>query len=300
MGRWIGWLVVAMCGVARSQSTDLESSQKILGALRNVNKAQVLYQVYGRGFACRLEQLGPPQNGAKSSAQAAGLISEELASGRFAGYQLNLACTPGDYQVTAVPVSEAAGAIWCVDKSMVLRTSTSVDGCINQGKVPLRPKRAGPDQFSTTAPEIGQETQARGYWVDSSTDVMWASQDSDKRMGQHKAVKYCRKLKVNGYSNWRLPSIAELTSLVNLQAYATEYVGSSDIMHWNGDLRVNGGLLLNGDRHWSSTQISPNKYSAFDYRAGKTIAGFEDWAEGDTMYALCVRTVPRNQANKTH
>jgi hypothetical protein len=300
MRRWIGWLVIAMCGVARSQSTDIDSSQEILGALRDINKAQVLYQVYGGSFACRLEQLGPPGTGIKPSAQAAGLIGEELASGRFAGYQLILACTPDDYQVTAVPVSGAAKAIWCVDKSMVLRTSTSFDSCIAQGKVPLPAKRTGPDQFSKTAPEVGQETQARGYWVDSSSGLMWAAKDSDKRMGQHKAVKYCQTLKIQDYSDWRLPSIAELTSLVNLQAYATEHVGSSDIMHWNGDLRVNGGLLLNGDRHWSSTKLSPNKYSAFDYREGRTMAGFEDWAEGDTMHALCVRTVAQKQANKTH
>jgi hypothetical protein len=124
---------------------------------------------------------------------------------------------------------------------------------------------------------------------------MWAAKDSEKRMGWHKAVNYCHKLRSQGYSDWRLPSIAELMSLVNMQAYATEYVGSSDILHWNGDLHVSGGLLLNGDRHWSSTQLSASKYSAFDYRVGKTMAGFEDWAEGDTMYALCVRTVPQNQ-----
>ena len=127
---------------------------------------------------------------------------------------------------------------------------------------------------------------------------MWAAKDSEKRMGWHKAVNYCHKLRSQGYSDWRLPSIAELMSLVNMQAYATEYVGSSDILHWNGDLHVSGGLLLNGDRHWSSTHLSASKYSAFDYREGKTMAGFEDWAEGDTMYALCVRAVPQNQSPK--
>ncbi|MBS1800971.1 MAG: DUF1566 domain-containing protein [Acidobacteria bacterium] len=150
-------------------------------------------------------------------------------------------------------------------------------------------------QHSNWTPDMAQKTHQQGYWIDASTGLMWVAQDSDKRMGWHKAAKYCEKLRTQGYSNWRLPSIEELVSLVNLQAYATEHVGSSDIMRWNGDLHVNGGLLLNGDRHWSSTKLSPNKYSAFDYRVGKTMAGFEDWAEGDTMYALCVRTVQKNQ-----
>jgi hypothetical protein len=294
MRRWIGYFLIAACGVAHSQ-TDDDSSQQIGRALRNFNKAQVLYQVYGRGFACRLEQLGPPKNGEKSSAQAAGLISQELASGHFAGYQIRLSCTPNDYEVMAVLVSGGVGTVWCVDKSMVLRTAESADLCISHGEVPPRPRRTVPDQFSKTAPDVAQETKARGYWVDSSDGLMWAAKDSEKRMGWHKAVNYCHKLRSQGYSDWRLPSIAELMSLVNMQAYATEYVGSSDILHWNGDLHVSGGLLLNGDRHWSSTQLSASKYSAFDYRVGKTMAGFEDWAEGDTMYALCVRTVPQNQ-----
>ncbi len=85
---------------------------------------------------------------------------------------------------------------------------------------------------------------------------MWAAKDSEKRMSWHKAVKYCQMLKDAGYSDWRLPTIDELESLVNLRGYATDHVGNSDIMHWNGDLRVNGGLLLSGDRHWSSTYIS--------------------------------------------
>lgn len=296
MRRWIGWLVIAVCGVARSQGTDVDSSQTILRALRNLNKAQVLYQIYGGGFACQLKQLGPPRNGAKPSAQAAGLISEELASGQFAGYKLSLDCTPDDYRVIAVPVSEDAGAIWCVDKSMVLRTSRSVDSCISQGKVSIRPKRAGPDQFPKTAPGAGQETQARGYWVDSSDGLMWAAKDSDKRGGWHKAVNYCRKLRLAGYSDWRLATIDELESLVNLPAYATEYEGGSDILHRNADLKVSGGLLLTYGRQWSSTPVldlngrpSGHAFWSFWFDEGRRWKGFDDPLEGDTMNALCVR-----------
>ena len=301
MGRWIGWFVIALCGMAHSQNTDDDSSQKILRALRNLNKAQVLYQIYGGGFACRLEQLGPPRNGAKSSAQAAGLISEELASGQFAGYELSVNCTPDDYQVTAVPVAGAAGAVWCVDKSMVLRTSNSVDSCLTEGTVPLRPKRAGSDQFSKTAPDEGQETQARGYWVNSWDGLMWAAKDSEKRGGWHQAVRYCRKLRLAGYSDWRLATIDELEGLVNLPAYATEYEGGSDILHRNADLKVSGGLLLTYGRQWSSTPVLDlnghplgHAFWSFWFDEGRRWKGFDDPLEGDTMDALCVRdAVPR-------
>lgn len=180
MQRWIGWFVIAVCGVAYAQEASDDANPRILRALRTFNKAQVLYQIYGKGFACRLEQLGPPRNSAKPSAQAAGLIDEELASGQFAGYRIRWNCTPGDYQVTAVPASEDVGAVWCVDKSAVLRTAESADTCISEGKVPPRPKRATPDQFSKTAPSVGQETQARGYWVDPSNGLMWAAKDAAK------------------------------------------------------------------------------------------------------------------------
>jgi len=150
-----------------------------------------------------------------------------------------------------------------------------------------------PAQFSTTAPGVAQETRARGYWMDPSTRLVWAARDSSKRMGWHKATKYCRNLRLAGYSNWRLPSIDELHGLVNLGAYTTEHIGSKDIVHWNGDLQVNGGLLLSGDRHWSSTPVDPtvkhpSKFWEFNFREGRTREGFEDLLEGDTMHALCV------------
>jgi hypothetical protein len=157
-------------------------------------------------------------------------------------------------------------------------------------------------QHSNWDPLLAQKTQEQGYWANPSTGLMWTARDSKKRMSWHKAAKYCRALRELDYSDWRLASIEELEGLVNLQAYATEHVGSSDIFHWNGDLHVNGGLQLEGDRHWSSTQVSdPNiqisksHYWAFDYREGKRMSGFEDWAEGDTMFALCVRDTHQKQ-----
>ncbi len=151
-------------------------------------------------------------------------------------------------------------------------------------------------QFSTATPSLARETQARGYWTDPSTGLMWAAKDNGRRVSWHRATKYCRNLRLAGYSDWRLATIDELEGLVNLRAYATEHVGYSDILHWNSDLQVNGGLLLTFDRQWSSNPLididgRPSKASFwyFDYQRGRREKGFEDWAEGDTMNALCVR-----------
>lgn len=296
MGRLLAWLVIATCVVAHSQDKVDDHNQSILRALRTLNKAQVLYGIYGKGIACRLEQLGPPRYGEKPSAQAAGLIDEELASGQFAGYQIRLNCTPDDYQVTAVPMSGDGGAVWCVDRSMVLRSADSADSCISNGKVPQLPRQTTRDQFSKTAPSVVLDPQARGYWVDPSDGLMWAAKDDGKRGSWHNAVKYCRKLRLSGYSDWRLATIDELESLVNLPAYATEYVGGSDILHRNADLQVSGGLLLSYGRQWSSTPVlgangSPSGHAfwAFSFDEGRRWKGFEDPLEGDTMNALCVR-----------
>ena len=149
-------------------------------------------------------------------------------------------------------------------------------------------------QFSGTAADVAQATRARGYWTDPSTGLIWAARDNGKREGWRKATKYCRRLRLAGYSDWRLPSIDELHGLVNLEAYATEQVGSRTIYHWNANVQVNGGLLLTYDRQWSSSPVDPatnhpSKFWYFDFRGGWTREGFDDWAEGDTMNALCVR-----------
>jgi hypothetical protein len=158
-------------------------------------------------------------------------------------------------------------------------------------------------QFSNWTSSLEQQTQAQGYWTDPSRGLIWASRDNGKRVSWHNAMKYCRNLRLAGNSDWRLATIDELESLVNLQAYATEHVGSSDILHWNTDLHVNGGLMLTDDRQWSSSplvdpnpQVSKTHFWGFDYRVGRRRKGFEDWAEGDTMRALCVRDAKSAQS----
>ena len=159
-------------------------------------------------------------------------------------------------------------------------------------------------QFSNWTLSLEQQTQAQGFWADHSNGLIWAAKDNGKRVSWHKAMSYCRNLKLAGYADWRLATIDELESLVNLHAYATEHVGSSDILHWNGELHVNGGLRLTGDRQWSSSPlVDPNRQVAkshfwfFDYREGRRKTGFEDWAEGDTMQALCVRDAKSAQSS---
>ena len=69
---------------------------------------------------------------------------------------------------------------------------------------------------------LAQETQVRGYWVDPSTGVMWARKDNGRDVSWKGAVKYCRNLRLAGYSDWRLATLAELRAIYDRNANAPD------------------------------------------------------------------------------
>jgi hypothetical protein len=52
-----------------------------------------------------------------------------------------------------------------------------------------------------------REIQARGFWTDPSTSLMWAGKDNGKDVSSENAVKYCRDLRLAGYSDWVIPAL---------------------------------------------------------------------------------------------
>ena len=51
--------------------------------------------------------------------------------------------------------------------------------------------------------------------TDNQTGLMWISKDNGFPINWFDAVKYCEKLKLGGYFDWRMPTLAELRSLFN-------------------------------------------------------------------------------------
>ena len=100
---------------------------------------------------------------------------------------------------------------------------------------------------------LTMETQARGYWVDPSSGLMWAAKDNGKDVNWHQATSYCQKLRVGGYSDWRLATIEQLEELIDIKAYAPQHVGAKTILHFNMGSNVHGGLLVTG-QVWSSSE----------------------------------------------
>ena len=147
-------------------------------------------------------------------------------------------------------------------------------------------------QSTTEDQNSAPQTQARGYWIDSSTKLMWPAKESDKAVTWHSARSYCGNLRLAGHNDWRLPTLDELSSLVNKSAAPPERVGDTTVFSINRGRHVRGGILLTGDA-WSSNRIKDrfeHDYgdgSFFDFIHGKPSHDLPYFR--NVKYALCVR-----------
>ena len=116
------------------------------------------------------------------------------------------------------------------------------------------------------------DTQARNVWTDPSTGLMWAGQDNGKDVSWKSASKYCRDLRLAGYSGWRLPTISELRGIYDRNANAPGLAGSGKDDRFT--YHVKGDLFLTGDE-WSSERRyddrgRPSGYEwYFDFNEGR-------------------------------
>ena len=143
-------------------------------------------------------------------------------------------------------------------------------------------------QSSTKDQGQAQETQARGVWVDPSTGLMWAGKDNGKDVSWNKAMKYCRDLRLAGYSDWRLAKLGELEGIYDKDANAPGRDGQG-ASAWH----VKGNLFLTGNQ-WSSSRLvddrgHPSGYaSRFDFNEGRVFNG-DELSFYNNKRALCVR-----------
>jgi len=141
-----------------------------------------------------------------------------------------------------------------------------------------------------------QEAQARGVWTDPSTGLMWAAKDNGRDVSWKGAVKYCRDLRLAGYSDWRLATLSELEGIYDKNANAPGLArlggpakGSPFTWH------IKGNLFLTGNQ-WSSERRNddrghPSNYAwYFDFNEGRPSNEPIGWPYPFVgMRALCVR-----------
>jgi hypothetical protein len=148
-------------------------------------------------------------------------------------------------------------------------------------------------QPSTLVQELAQETQARGYWTDPSTSLMWAGKDNGKGVSWKAAVKYCSNLRLAGYSDWRLATIDELQGIYDKNVESPGLAGSDTgrPFTWH----VKGNLFLTGDE-WSSERRyddrgHPSGYEwYFDFNEGSSDNDPSGFPYPSSKRALCVRS----------
>ena len=70
---------------------------------------------------------------------------------------------------------------------------------------------------STTLYDMNYTDNGDSTVTDKSTGLMWAQNDSVERMDWLEALAYANKSKLAGYSDWRLPNVKELQSLVDYE-----------------------------------------------------------------------------------
>ena len=140
-------------------------------------------------------------------------------------------------------------------------------------------------------PGNAQQTLGRGYWVDPSTGLMWTAKDNGKDITWNGAIKYCRELRLAGYSDWRLPDMAALQPIYDSRVEAPGLAGPRKKQRdftWH----VKGNLFLTGIQ-WSSNLVfgdrgRPSGYAYyFDFNSGKPDEDQKGYADGKR--ALCVR-----------
>ena len=111
-------------------------------------------------------------------------------------------------------------------------------------------------------------------WNDPSTGLMWTRMDNGVNVNWKQANQHCEKMTVGGYSDWRLPTIDELSGLYDQKQNV-------------GGYHIKGGIRLSNCCPWSSTLHDPEEAFLLHFMGGGRIYGRLDF----TFRALCVRSL---------
>ena len=81
-----------------------------------------------------------------------------------------------------------------------------------------------------------------GTVTDEVTGLMW-QQEIPEKMTWDEAVSYCEKLNLGGYTNWRLPTIQELKTLVDYTSYIpainiTYFPNTASSFYWSSTIHA--------------------------------------------------------------
>ena len=159
-------------------------------------------------------------------------------------------------------------------------------GTANATRAQVQPNPAATTTGSQPSTGSAQATEARGYWVDPSTGLMWAGKDNGRDANLHLATKYCRELRLAGYSDWRLATIDELQRINDKSVDAPGKAGYGRLR--NVTWHIKGNIFLTGEP-WSSTFRDDSQGYAWGFDFCNGIRWEEDTSFYTGRRAFCVR-----------
>ncbi len=112
--------------------------------------------------------------------------------------------------------------------------------------------------------------------VDSRTGLMWAKEDNDADINLENAKKFCENFSAGGFSDWRLPSQAELATLYD------EEQGAKDNYSIISQISISGCCL------WAS-DTRDSRVASFDFDYGNP-----DWGHPNSTIEARVLPVRDN------
>jgi hypothetical protein len=129
---------------------------------------------------------------------------------------------------------------------------------------------------------LKHEQEATQTWTDPASGLMWTRTNNGTDVDWQGAKDYCRNLQLAGHSDWRLPTIDELSGVFDS---SIDIPGRLGAMGTPVTFHVKGNLQLSG-WEWSGSQgNAPGEAWAFLFHVGRRHSGsFSLWHR-----ALCVR-----------